>query len=145
MGGDGSLRIRNEGNGKTEGFFIFLPSEKVTELAVQLEKQSRGRYTGKKSSTRKGRTDSVPASETEREVFPRYREGKDLGQREAVREVKGRMVRGDRTGDRAKATAPFEDRQFWVTKSPTAFPVVIQHMPTSADNDKTAWHSVEWT
>jgi hypothetical protein len=54
-------------------------------------------------------------------------------------------------GDRVKPTAPFEDSQSWVTKTPRAFPVVIKHMPANGDNlqgyikKKIGWHPVEMT
>ena len=77
MGGDGSLRIRNEGNGKTEGFFIFLPSEKVTELAVQLEKLQ-VEVRGAKKGEQKG---STQVAEQEHRSFQRRKEGKKLNWR----------------------------------------------------------------
>jgi hypothetical protein len=41
------------------------------------------------------------------------------------------LMRQPFSGHRVNPTAPFEDRQSWVTKLLTAFPIVIQHMPAN--------------
>jgi hypothetical protein len=51
------------------------------------------------------------------------------------------------SGDWVKPTAPFENRQSWVTKSPTEFPVFIQYMPANGENpqgyDEIGWYPIE--
>lgn len=57
------------------------------------------------------------------------------------------QMRKSFSGDTVKPTEPSEDRQSWVTEPPTAFPVVIQHMPACGDDpqgyDEIGWRPVE--